>query len=128
MKRLLMIGPGHGHNIKPFLDYFEKFETPFYLTFLSLKRFGHNKDVYDNVEIHEFTGSITTLGSTILLLRKRFDLIWYHGAYQLPVAILIYLFKNKNTKINLNIWGEKIPLTAIEKRSEFHTNGILFFQ
>lgn len=116
MKDLLMIGPNGGHNIRPFLDYFQKYDTPFKLTYLSLKKFRHNPHEFSKIKIQNFTVDLGSWITLVRLLRKgHFDFIWYHGAYQLPIALTIYLFKRSDTKINLNIWSEALPRAARKK-------------
>lgn len=107
-----MIGPNGGHNIRPYLDYFQKFETPFELTYVSLNKFQLPRSEFPKIKIHNFTIGFSGPLMLIRLLRQNYDIIWYHGAYHLPVTILVYLFKRRSTKINLNVWNENFPTRA----------------
>ncbi|NGP88320.1 glycosyltransferase [Fodinibius halophilus] len=114
MKKLLMIGPGQRHNIKPFLDYFQEEDTPFKLTYLSTGPFKYDRSNYNSIGIKELRRNPFSFISFLKLLRRDFDLIWYHGAYHWPLVLAINLVKSNDTKLNLNIWGERIPRVALK--------------
>lgn len=105
--KLLVIGPGRGHNIEPFLDCFQE-QDRWSVTFLSLRPFRFDRDRFDRLEIHEFLG-VRSLPTLLKLLRRPYRAIWYHGAYHAGLSLLIFLFKRRASFMNLNVWSEQLP-------------------
>ena len=110
---ILMFGPAYGHNIKPFLDFFNKNHEQYLLTFIysGKNTFAINSE-FKNIEFIELKKTIPSVLNLIKTLRHSFHLIWNHGAYNIIELLLITCFKKKNSFFNINIWGERIPILA----------------
>jgi len=104
--KLLLIGPAHGHNIEPFLDYFNKDNKCFTEIAYSGKNEFSTK--YKNIKFLEIQKKIPSLISLTKSIRKA-DFIWIHGGYDIKIITLIVFLKKTKTKINLNFWGEVVP-------------------
>ena len=101
-----MIGPGKGHNVKRFLDYFENDETNklsyFFFNFgnhYSLKKFT-NIDAFSYKQLHRLFK---------ILRNKSLNIIWVHNWCPWPIILLVILLKHRETVLNYNIWSEHIP-------------------
>ena len=104
--KLLLIGPAHGHNIEPFLDYFNKSNN--YSTEIAYSGKNEFSAKYKNIkflEIEKKTSSIISFAKSI----RKVDFIWIHGGYDIRIIALIVFLKKIKTKINLNFWGEVVP-------------------
>ena len=111
-----MFGPAYGHNIQPFIEFFEA--NPSYdLTFAYS---GQNDflSTSKNVKFVEYSKRPLSLLKLLATIKKRYDIIWYHGGYELNLLRLINYFKNKNTKVVLNVWGEHVPRIMLKNDAE----------
>ncbi|PCJ25137.1 MAG: hypothetical protein COA97_08290 [Flavobacteriales bacterium] len=113
---ILMFGPAYGHNIQPFIEFFEA-NTSYELTFAYS---GQNDFLAStkNVKFIEYSKSLFSLLKLTSTIKKEYDIIWYHGGYELNILRFIFLFKHKNTKIVLNVWGEHIPRIMLKNNAE----------
>ncbi len=114
--KILMFGPAYGHNIQPFIDFFEN-NISFDLTFAYS---GKNDFLAStkNVKFVEYSKNPLSLCKLSLTIKKEYDIIWYHGGYELNLLFLIHSFKNKKTKLILNVWGEHIPRILLKDNAE----------
>lgn len=102
-----MFGPAYGHNIQPFIEFFEM-NSSYELTFAYS---GQNDflSTTENIKFVSYSKNPISLLKLSSVIKKEYDIIWYHGGYELNLLRLINSFKNKNTKVVLNVWGEHIP-------------------
>lgn len=113
---ILMFGPAYGHNIKPFLQYFQDNTAEYTLTFVYSGRndFAISNE-FEQIQFVKIDKNIKSLVLLYKTLQKKHHLIWHHGAYNLIELLLISLFKRKESYFNINIWGERIPQLANSK-------------
>jgi len=111
-----MFGPAYGHNIQPFIEFFEANPT-YELTFAYSGQNDFLKTA-KNVKFVEYSKSPLSLLKLISTIKKEYDIIWYHGGYELNLLRLINSFKHKNTKVVLNVWGEHIPRIMLKDDAE----------
>jgi glycosyltransferase involved in cell wall biosynthesis len=114
--KILMFGPAYGHNIQPFIEFFENNDA-YDLTFAYS---GQNDFLRDakRVKFVEYSKSPVSLLKLSTTIKKDYDIIWYHGAYELKLLMLIQSFKHKNTKLVLNVWGEHVPRLMLKNDSQ----------
>ncbi|MCO6499800.1 MAG: hypothetical protein J5I47_05410 [Vicingus serpentipes] len=106
-----MFGPAYGHNIIPFLEYFNEDDASD-LTFIHNSK-NTLKNQFSKIKFLHYTFiNLFSIFSFIKIVRDDFDLIWNHGGYNALELLLIFLFKRKNTKFVINVWGERIPHLA----------------
>ena len=108
--KIALIGPGYGHNIKPYLDFFEK-KTNHKLDF-----YYHSKDELKlNYEHVNFIHLLSNFYFLIFNI-KNYDLIWVMGGGRLMYVISVFqMFKKRKAVSILNIWSEDLPRLIIEK-------------
>lgn len=111
-QRVIMFGPGRGHNVARFFDYFNQkgIHTPLIYFFYNLP---------DQYDISQFS-KVTFYNAwnplrLFAFLKKENSLIWVHNWTQWPLLIFIYLFKAKKSYLVFNVWSEPIPLLANTK-------------
>lgn len=118
--RILMFGPAYGHNILPFLQFFQK-NREHELTLVSPRdrrnRFGPEQ--FDRIRFLHLDNSVLR-GMDYLrflrVLRHECDLIWLHGGYNYLLLAYVALFRaRRHTYLNINIWGESVPRQAGKK-------------
>lgn len=107
MKKILMYGPAYGHNAEPFVAFFNDHQT-FKLTYFYRGKNNFETD-YPNVTYVKIEAKFNSLIKLANVIHDDYDLIWIHGGYSLSMLIFVLIFKNKKSKLNLNIWGEAIP-------------------
>ena len=114
--RILIIGPARGHNIQPFLDFFQS-QMEYEATLLHGGKNEFDTKKYSNIKFVEDKKRIRKIRLYYSILRKKEtpNLIWYHGGYNSYLLFLIWLIKSSQTPINLNIWGEKVPNQVVKK-------------
>ncbi|WP_299764744.1 hypothetical protein [uncultured Dokdonia sp.] len=108
--KIAMIGPGYGHNIKPFLDYFETDISH------SLDFYYHTNDFL--IEKYEKINFFSTPKRINYLLKhiKSYDVIWLMGGGRLMYLLyFILLFKKKKSHAILHIWSEDLPRSIMQK-------------
>lgn len=102
--RILMYGYGKGNNIEPWLDFFQRNDTPYKLTFIC-DDFSYNREGYTNIKIIELNKkSFSLIYLFIFLIRNQFDVLYIHGLYDFAVRITLLLFSKTRIKC-LNIWN-----------------------
>ncbi|MCH8903436.1 MAG: glycosyltransferase [Bacteroidetes bacterium] len=108
--KILMFGPGKGHNIKKFLDYFQDNSDKHTLTYFYFNKNEHfDFSEYNSISII----SRFSLIKLLFELVRRYDLLWVHNWTPKPILLLILLFKNKKSKINFNVWSDPVPDIAV---------------
>ncbi len=108
-----MIGPAHGHNIKPFLDFFN-INQNYELTFAYNSEDEYSSN-YKNIKFVPFSFNPFSIIRFINVIRKPNHLIWHHGGYSIGILFLINLFHPRKTAVNINIWGPVLLQWAVKK-------------
>lgn len=101
-----MFGPGTGHNIVRFLDYFK--EHPKH----ELTYYHYNGQKHFNLD--DYQPQITfispyALFKLIRAIKNKQDLLWIHNWTPWPILILVRMFAKKSTIVNFNVWSEALP-------------------
>lgn len=109
--RYLLIGPGYGHNIVQFLDFFDD-KDEFDLCYLSATPLNFSRS-YKKIKFFLF-GFVDVLKLTFFIVRGDFDVIWLHGGVKLSllVGLWLRLFNRKKTLSVFNVWGEGVNLKS----------------
>ncbi len=103
---IVMFGPGYGHNIEPFLEFFENSrENKLY--FFYLGKFTFENKRFKNINIISIEKSFFKLWNIYKVFKKA-DLVWIHGAYRLLILSYFLVWANKKSIKIINIWGEKV--------------------
>lgn len=108
-KNIIMFGPSHGHNIEPFIDFFER-NQEYSLTYIhqgpnTFTNFKNINFIPDQNVIH---------GRLRQVLRQHKGLIWVHGGFSWKKLLQLIILKNKESTLNINIWGELIPKLSLK--------------
>ena len=111
-----MFGPAYGHNIQPFIDFFET-HSHHQLTFAYS---GKNNFLTSSKHIAfiKYSKNPLSLVRLAATIKKKYDIIWYHGAYDLNLLYMIHKFKDKNSKLIINVWGEHVPRIMLQNTNE----------
>ena len=120
-KSILMHGPCFGHNVKFFLDFFNK-KSHYKLTYLFVGRQEYNNKTHPNVRFIRISLTPLSILKFISIILRKWDLLWIHGGYSLKLLGLLVLMKNPGTKVVLNIWGNYVPKILIKNS----VNSILY--
>jgi glycosyltransferase involved in cell wall biosynthesis len=104
--RILMTGPGYGHNIHPWLEYFQRKAPEHQLSFLC-KSFEFNRSDFSAINIVEYGGRRSFLPTLLGLRHERFDILYIHGAYH-PIVTLFYLYLINHKRSVVNVWGYRV--------------------
>lgn len=108
--KIAMFGPGYGHNIQPYLEFFERSEE-YALYFYYHTRKDHVNQ-YSNIC---FIGLLKGFFHFVVNVRS-YDVIWVMGGGRLLYVISIaQLFKKRSSLSILNIWSESLPRLINEK-------------
>ena len=107
-----MFGPAYGHNMKPFIEYFQV-NNQYKVTYAYSGRNDFEK-FFPGVKFVSYSKNPLTLFRLAVKIRKDYDLIWNQGAYSIFLMLIIYIFSPKKAIKSTNIWGEKIPRLAIQ--------------
>lgn len=109
-QKILMFGPGSGHNIKKWLDYFDNKNT-YQTTFLSNTE---PKFKTKTIKIFEKKNILNFFKLVPEIRRTKYDLLIIHGGFNWRVLLIItYLFRYK--KSIFIPWGIKITELASNK-------------
>lgn len=103
---VLLVAPAYGHNIEPFLIFFNSNKK--YRTQIAYQGKNELSQHYPNINFVKIGKKINLLSGFIKAIRKS-DFIWIHGGYSKLTILVILLFKKSKAKVNLNFWGEVIP-------------------
>lgn len=111
--RVLMCGPGRGHNVQRFFKWFNENASDHQFFY-----YHYNKAIHYNLKQFEKIETIDRI-SIIQLIRaiKKVDLIWVHNWTPWQILLCIILFKNKKTVLTFNFWSEKLPLELLNSNS-----------
>lgn len=103
----MMMGPGYGHNIEPYLDYFNRHHDSYELVFIYWKRYDFfNK--FKNIQAIKLEKK--NIFKILKEIRsKDLSLIWQHGN-NILLYRLINIFKKKSAIHFLNIWSDRLYL------------------
>ncbi len=120
--RVLMTGPGYGHNIQPWLEYYEN-RSPGHQLFFLCNEFKFERRDFPHIHVLEYGGRRGRLIRTLLSLRKeRFDVLYIHGAFSPSHALLLLYLVNCKRSV-VNVWGysvlERARSAALGKRFLF---------
>lgn len=109
-RKILMFGPGNGHNIKKWFDYFDNKDT-YETTFLSNSKLNFKTKTIKTIE----KKNILHLIKLVPEIRKtEYDLLIVHGGFNWRVlTIMMFLFRYK--KSIFIPWGIKITELASRK-------------
>ena len=113
LKIVMYHGRAAGHNIMPFLEYFNT-RKDIDFTFC----YNEDRDFYpDKLNIKFFKieanpGSILKLNK---LLNDNIDIIWYHGGHSPYIFALFQRLRSSKTKFIFNVWNEWILRRAVKK-------------
>ena len=102
MKVLMFHGRAGGHNILPFLEYFNA-STEHELTFI----YANDRTYFpeqDNIEYHKFSFSPSKLAKLSKVIGAEYDLIWYHGGHSALILFIFSLLRNKNGCVTFALW------------------------
>ena len=104
--RILMFGPGTGHNVVRFLDYFKEYNEH------ALTYYHYNSQRH--FELSDYQPEINFISPYSLFrliqeIRNNQDLLWIHNWTPWPILLLIWLFAKKKSIVNFNVWSERIP-------------------
>lgn len=120
-----MFGPGTGHNIVRFLDYFKEHHEH------SLSYYHYNSQRHFQHSAYQPTIKFISPYSLISLIkeiRNSQDLLWIHNWTPWPILLLVLIFAKKNSVINFNVWSESIPKMVKGKsiKARFYTHFFNF--
>ena len=116
--KVLMTGPMYGHNILPFLEFFqERPEHELHFVYASDRRNTFTPEQFPRITFHRLDKNpfrafdyLRFIG----VLRSGFDLIWFHSAQNWPLFLYFVLFHSRATHLNANTWNETIPREAMK--------------
>lgn len=117
--KILMTGPGKGHNVQRFLKWFNQRpdEYEFYYH-------HYNKAEHYPLESFQNLNFISTYeGMKLAQAIHKADLIWVHNWTPWPFLMLILAFKQKRAVLSFNFWSEKLPreiLSGNNFKSKFY--------
>lgn len=120
MKILMFHNRAAGHNILPFLEFFEN-DTKNALTFLYVEDIDPSF-LQSNINFVKFNFSPIQLYRIFKILQKDVDLYWYHGGHSAIHFFLFSLMRKKKTTFIFNIWNEWL----IRKAQTNSLKGTLF--
>ena len=100
-----MFGPGKGHNVKRFLDYFQnsrEYELTFvYYTF----REHYSYNIFNRINFFSALNIFKLVSSLV----KNNDLIWIHNWCPWQIILIILIFNRNKSPINFDVWSESVP-------------------
>lgn len=108
--KVLMTGPGKGHNVKRFLTWFNEEHEEHSLTYLRYNGADHY-DLGEFPNVHFLAPK--ALFGFIKAIRQA-DFIWVHNWTNWPYLRIILAFKKKSTVLNFNFWSEKLILGVLD--------------
>lgn len=106
--KIALIGPGIGHNIEPFLKYFNENNVDVdYFYHMG----DHFSEIYRNISFRKLTSASTI--KYLVSETGKYDVIWLMGGGRLLFFIpFLFLLKQENCKTILHTWGEALPRTT----------------
>jgi glycosyltransferase involved in cell wall biosynthesis len=111
--KIAMYGPGFGHNIIPFLDFFQD-EKSYRLLYIYRGKSSF-PEKYDRIRFFKYAPRPTTVYSLCRILNSSYKLIWFHRGGNLLTLSIFLLIRRKGTLFNLNIWGEETPRKILKR-------------
>lgn len=113
MKIMMFHGRAAGHNIMPFLEYFNT-RKDIDFTFC----YNEDRDFYpDDLHIKFFKLEFNPRSVLKLrkLLKDNIDIIWYHGGHSPYIFALFQTLRSSKTTFIFNVWNEWILRRAAKK-------------
>lgn len=111
-----MLGPGYGHNIQPWLEFFQARSREYELSFLC-SEFEFDRKRFSNIDIFERKSRWRQFFAYLRFVRKeKFDVLYIHGAYDWS-GPLKRLLLARHKKSVINFWGEHVIRKAKETPS-----------
>lgn len=107
--KILMYGPPKGHNIKLYLDFFEKYSDEFQLTYVFTGKQRYSFQDFQTIEFIDYKKEWPKFINLLFFRLKTFDLIWTHNWVKFYVVLLNIWFKPRSTKMNFSVWSEPLP-------------------
>jgi len=105
-------GRAAGHNIMPFLEYFNtRKDLDFTFCYHEDRDFEPDELNIKFFKIKIYLPAILKLRK---ILRNDVDVIWFHGAHSPYIFALFQLFRKKKTTFIFNVWNEWILRAAAE--------------
>jgi hypothetical protein len=110
---VVMFGPCYGHNIEPFLEFFQNRKTyKLSLVFIGSDFFSKSKK-FNRINFSKLNFNPVNILKSIFIIKEKPDLIWFHAS-SIYVLLLFLLFRKKKSLFVVNIWSEKIPRLIME--------------
>ncbi len=106
--KVIMFGPGYGHNAAGFIDLF-KADTNHEYTYISKGKVEWQAS--KNLKVLSYESKFTI---EIISELKKESFIWVHGGYDIKQLLAILYYKNKNSILSINLWGEKVASMSIK--------------
>jgi hypothetical protein len=114
--KVLMNGPGRGHNIEKWINFFNENSDKYHLTFMSESEFTFNIQ-----NTHKVTNLYTRSKKIINLLKSvfhpKYDLFVLHHGYSLKNAIAFHKIFRFDKSIFIP-WGYKVVHKAIQEQGK----------
>ncbi|MEQ8323351.1 MAG: hypothetical protein RH916_01610 [Vicingaceae bacterium] len=124
MTEILMFGPPKGHNIKLYLDFFQKYKNEFKLTYFYSGKKVYSFEPYTDITfVHRLLNILAFL--SVFKKTERLELIWIHNWTPVYV-ILILLFLRRKSKIVFSVWSEPIPRMTLGEGIKAKTYRFIF--
>ncbi len=105
-QKVVMYGPSFGHNIVPFLEFFNS-SSKYQLVFIYRGELKFNTK-FENVSFFKFTWHPINIMRLRKLFSSGISIIWVHGGNNPYILLAFKILKKRNTTITLNIWGEAL--------------------
>lgn len=102
-----MMGPGYGHNIEPYLEYFNENTEKYTFKHIYWGKLDF-KEKFPNIDFIKLNRN--NLNKIYKLISSSNDIIWQHGNNIILYAF-VKLFKSRKTMYFLNIWSDRLYLT-----------------
>jgi glycosyltransferase involved in cell wall biosynthesis len=109
-----------GHNILPFLEFFNENREHDFTFAYSLDRTYFPEDCH--IQFEKISFGLFSIIRALKVIRSDYDLIWYHGGHSAIIFFLFTLFRSRKSRFVFNIWNEWL----IHDASKGGIKGYLF--
>lgn len=114
--RILMNGPGYGHNMHLWIKYFGQNNNKYDVTFISESEYKFEK--YNNIKILLYRNKYDLFKILIFaLFSRKYTIFFLHDASSVKSSILYLLFFHFN-KSCLMVWGYEVINTLIYSKNK----------